>query len=441
MRKYSVVLLFCILTSSMYAQDKWTLRQCIDHAMKYNLQIRQKIIDKESAEIQLHTARMSRLPDLNAGMSQNFDFGRSQSRDNLIVDNNSASGGFSFSSNIPLFTGFRISNQIEAGKWNLKATLADLDKIKEDVSLNIASLYLQILFNREVYKVACEQVLLSGDLVKRAEERVKAGGAPESEIYETRSTLSGHESEQTKTLSTLKLSLIDLAQMLELEDISAFDVADPEIDSLLLAGMFSLSDPDEVFGIAIKNRPSVKAAEYRLEQSKKALSVTRAGYYPTLSLGASYSNGYYHTYNAPNMSLADQLNQNSRKTLGLSLNIPIFNRFATSNQVRLAKNELYSQKLALESVRKSIRKDVQQAYYNAVAARDKFSAARKSVDASEMAFRFTREKYNAGKATTYEYNESSNRRLKSISEELQAKYEFIFRCRILDYYKGKTFAG
>lgn len=436
-RRRYLSIAFLLLSLQIYSQEKWTLQQCIDYAMSHNIQIKQKSIDKEQAEIQLHTTKMSRLPNLNGGMSQNFDFGRSLGRDNRIVDNNSGSTGFSLNSSTPIFTGFRISNQIKANEWNVKATIADLDKAKEDISLNIASSFLQILYNQEIHKIAKEQITLSNELLSRAQERVKAGSAAESEVSEANATLALKESEATSAYTNLQLSLVELAQLLELDNVKSFNISEPQIDSLMLRGFSSITDADNIFNQASTNRPSIKAAEYRFEQSKNNLAIARSGYYPTLNFSASYSNGYYHTYKTVNPSLADQLNQNSRQSLGFSLNIPIFNRFETKDQVKQAKNAIIQQQLALESVKKTLRKDIQQAYYNAIAARDKYTASRKSVEASQVAFRYAYDKYNAGKATTYEYNEANNRRLKSLSEEVQTKYELIFRCKILDFYMGK----
>jgi len=444
--KYRIYLAigFLLTTQLIFSQGKWTLQQCIDYAMAHNIQIKQKAIDKESAQIQLHTSKMSRLPDLNGGVNQSFNFGRSQNQNNLQetggdnwINTSMSASSLSVSSNTPLFTGFRITNQIKANEWNLKAVMADLDKVREDISLNIASSFLQILYNREIYKVAKEQVALSQDLLLRAQERVKAGSAAESEVSEANATLAVNESSATTAYATLQLSVVDLGQLLELDHVKDFDVSEPQIDSLMLSGLSGITDADAVFNQAQVTRPSIKAAEYRLEQSKSNLLIARSGYYPSLSFGASYGSGYYHTFNAINIPFADQFRNNNQKSLGLSLSIPIFNRYETKDQVKLAKNNIAMQQLTLVSVRNTLRKDVQQAYYNAVAARDKYNASRKSVEASQIAFRFAYDKYSAGKATSYEYNDASNRRLKSLSEEIQAKYELVFRCKILDFYMGK----
>ena len=441
MKKYLVITFLFIGFSSVFAQQKWTLRQCVDHAMKNSIQVRQKILETQSAKIQLNTIEMSRLPDLNAGMNQNFDFGRSTARDGVIKDANSANTGFSLNTSMPIFTGFRITNQIEANRLNLKAVLADLDKAREDIALYITSAYLQAIYNRELTKVAKDQASLSREQAQRAEILVKAGSLAESELYETRATLARDESEVTRTNSQLQLSLVDLAQLLELDKVSGFDIENPAVDSLMVSNIANLADVEQTFAVASLSRPSLKAAEFRLEEGRRNLEVARSAYYPTLTFGASYTNGYYHTYNPPvgfpNLSLADQWNLNGRNAIGLTLSIPIFNRYETRNRLKLSQIDIDARKLNFENTRKTLLKEVQQAYYNALAAKDKYNAAQKSVEASEVAFRFTQDKYKAGKSTSFEFNESSNRRLKSLSEQVQAKYDFIFRCKILDFYNGK----
>lgn len=440
MRTFTVIVILSIATCS-FAQSKWSLRQCIEYAMKNNIQIKQKIIDNQTSQIQLNTAKMSRLPDLNAAINQNFNFGRSASRTNVIEDQNSSNSGINFSTSIPLFTGFRISNQIESYKWSVKATLADLDKIKEDVALNITSAYLQVIFNRELGKVATEQAKLSNEQVERTSSLVAAGKLPQSELYETQATKAKDESEVTRLNSQLQLSLLDLAQLIELEKVAGFDVEDPQADSMLINGMGNISDVENTFNSAVTNRPALKAAEYRLEEGKRNIKLAKSDYFPTLTFGANYTNGYYYTYNLPtgvyNPDFNSQVKNNGQSAIGLTLNIPIFNRFATRNRVKTAEMESEIRKINYENARKTLLKDIQQAYYNAVAARDKYRSAQKSVEASEMAFSFAKNKFEAGKATSYEFNETTNRRVKSLSEQVQAKYEFIFRCKILDFYNGK----
>ncbi|MEI7675839.1 MAG: TolC family protein [Bacteroidales bacterium] len=436
-----LIIVACVICSiTVSAQQSWTLRQCIEHGMKNNIQVRQKLLEKESAEIQLNTTKKSRLPDLNASANQNI--GRSTSRDGLNSFQNTANTDISLQSTMPIFTGFRIANQIEANQFNLKAILADLDKAREDIALYVSSAFLQVVYNRELYQVAKDQAKLSKEQMARAEILVNAGKLPQSELYDTRATNARDESEVTRTNSALKLSLVDLAQLLEIEKIEGFDVDSSISDSLLVDGIVNLADVAQTFNYALGNRPAMKSAEYRIEEGKRNLEIARSGYYPTVNLGATYSNGYYYSFNLPtgstNPAFGDQFSQNGRSVLGLSLNIPIFNRFDTQNKVKLAQIDIQVKKLNLETTRKSMLKDVQQAYYNAVAARDKYRSAQKSVEASELAFKFAKEKFDAGKSTSFEFNDSNNRKLKSLSDQVQAKYDLIFRCKLLDFYNGKS---
>ncbi|MDD2799236.1 MAG: TolC family protein [Bacteroidales bacterium] len=438
-----LIIILCVLSVELVsAQDKWTLQQCVDHALTHSIQIRQKVLAKESAETKLNTSKNSWLPDLNAGANQNFDFGRSTSRDGVIRDVNSMNLGLSINSSMPLFTGFRLSNQIEANRYNLLAANADIDKTKEAVALYVASGFLQVVYNKELNKVAIEQAKLSADQMQRTQILVSAGKLPESELFETRATNARDESEVTKTKSNLQLSLLDLAQLMEVEKIDNFDVDETLTDGMMVTGVVNIAEVEQTYHQSISSRPSMKEAEYRLEEGKRNLKIAKSGYYPTLSLGASYSNGYYYTYNLPvglsNTGFGDQINQNGRNAIGLSLNIPIFNRFETRNQVKQAIIAISSSELNVENTRKELLKDVQQAYYNAVAARDKYNSAEKSLEASNIAYQYARDKFESGKSTSFEFNESNNRRLKSLSEKVQAKYDFIFRCKILDFYNGKS---
>jgi outer membrane protein len=178
-----------------------------------------------------------------------------------------------------------------------------------------------------------------------------------------------------------------------------------------------------------------------LESSKHDLKITQSYFYPSLSLQAGYSNGYYHlngkeANQIPQSPFWDQLNVNNREYVGLNLHIPIFNRFETSNRVKIARLNIDQQTLQLESAKKILLKEIQQAYYNAVAAQQKFEASKKSITASGEAFRYAEERYAAGRGTNLEFNDAKTRLIKSQSDLLQAKYDYLFRCRILDFYNG-----
>lgn len=423
------------------AQETWSLRRCIDYAIENNITVRQQSLEMQNQEITLHTSRMSRLPDLNANVGQNFYFGRGVSRDGTTVDQNQANSSLSLSTSLPVFTGFRIPNQIAVDRLDLKAATEGLNKAKEDVALNVTSYYLQVLFNNELLRIAQEQVVLSQSQLTKTEILVREGKSSESALYESRALLAKDELNLTQNENNLSLSILNLTQLLNLEQTAGFKVEIPQNDQIQIAENNTLLLPDDVFAYSVQNRPAIKEAHFALESSKRYLKVAQSGYYPKLSLGASYNNGYYHSYtssgNSAEMNFNQQLRNNGSESIGLSLSIPLFNRFTVRNQVRQARINISRQELALQNARQILYKEIEQAYQNAVAAHKKFSSAGKAVESAQIAFSFEEQKYSAGKSTSFEYNDAKSRYEKSLSEEVQARYEFIFSSKVLDFYNGQ----
>ena len=445
-RLISVLILFLPWSGGkLSAQETWNLEDCIRYALEHNIEIKQQEQNQEGQKINLHTSKYSWLPSLNAGIGQNFDFGRSPSKDGIIVDNNSSSTSASVSLNMPIFDGLKIPNDIAAKKFDLKAAVETLNKAKEDLSVNIASYYLQVLCNKELLRVADLQVDLTAEQVERTAALVKAGKVPVSQLYDIKAQLARDESSQTEASNNVQLALLDLAQALELEEgAKAFDIAVPEIDDAIRKYMSSILPPDVIYNNAVTCKPQIKAQEYMLESQKKMLKVARASYFPQLNFNASYSNGYYHYTSgdglATNLPFGEQLSRNGRKTLGFSLSIPLFNRFQVRNSVRSAKVAIQTQTLNVENTKKALYKEIQQAYYNATAAQEQLVAAGKSVEATRVAFKYAEQRYAEGKSNVYEFNEAKAQYAQSLAQEAQAKYTFILRAKILDFYNGTPIA-
>jgi len=433
---FSVILVF---VSKVATAQKWTLQQCIDYAIEHNINVQQKTLMQESEEYNLRIAKYSMLPNLNADIGQSFDFGRSTNREGVIIDQNSASTSFSIGSSMPLFSGMRIYHQIKSGKSNLRAATADLSKAKDDLDLTITSAFLSILLNKELLRVAQTQVALTTEQVERTEKMVDVGRSPQSELYGVKALLAQDEYGVVQCENILLLSLLDLAQLLELTDVSGFDIVEPQTDETTLLHFTTPPPADATFHRAVLFRPEIKAAQYRLESSKHDLRATQSYFYPSLSLRAGYSNGYYHVSGSgadlmPQKLFWDQLNLNNREYIGFNLSIPIFNRFEISNRVKIARLNIDQQLLQLESAKKLLLKEIQQSYYNTLAAYHKFEASKKSIAASAEAFRYAEERFAAGRGTNLEFNDAKVRLIKAQSDLLQAKYEYLFRCKILDFY-------
>jgi outer membrane protein len=401
---------------------------------------------------------MSRLPNLNAGVGQSWNFGRSNSTPSGMYENQTNSNtSLSVSSNTPIFTGFRISNEIEKNKWDLEAAIQNMEKAKEDLALNVAYLFLQVLFNKEILKVNEEQLSLSQSQIERTEQLVEVGRVPASQLFDIKAQVARDEVSVVQARNNLHLSLLELAQSLELERNASFDVEAPELGDVLGNNIQSILPPAHIYDNAIGFKPQVKEQELRTESAKRSLKIAQSGYMPTLSLNMGYNNGYfynytmegreYETYNPAdpdnpiistwrNRPFSNQIRNNAGQSVSLSLNIPIFNRFAVRNQVRNARLNIDNQQLILENVKKTLYKEIQTAYLNATAAQEKYRASHKSVEASQESFRYAEERYQIGKSSVFEFNEARTRLIQSQSEQIQAKYDFIFRSKILDFYNG-----
>ena len=437
--KHSSILAWAVLMAfaapiHSYAQEIWDLEQCIDYAIAHNLTVKQREAARQQSEIDANTARWSRLPDLNGNASHSFNFGRSLQANNTYQSINTQSTGFGLSTSIPLFTGMQIPNNIALSKLNLKAAVADLDKAKEDVSVQVASAYLQVLFNQELAKVAHEQVALSREMLVQKEAFFENGKASESEWLEAKARVAQDELSAVQADNNCGLSLLELTQLLELPSPEGFQIAIPDTRMELLAE--DLASPAEIYSQAVTAKPAILAAQYRLQGAARSIKIAQSGFYPQLSFGAGLSTNYYNISGRENAAFRPQLRDNFSQYMGFSLSVPLFNRLSTRNRVRSAKVEQLSLTWQLEEAKKSLYKEIQQAYYNAVNAKTQYQSSQTASEAAEASFRLMKEKYTEGKANATEYNEARTNWMKALSDCIQAKYEYLFRTKILDFYRG-----
>jgi len=358
----------------------------------------------------------------------------------IYENKNSQSYSGGLSSSVTIFSGFQIKNAIAAQGFTLQASLEDLKKARENLSVNIASAYLQILFNKELYKIALEQVALSQTQLTRYENMAELGKIPAGQVYEAKAQLAKDKFNAADNLSKLQLALLDLSQLLDLKEWNNFDIAEPDIEGI--TPILLTNSADDIFKEAVVSKASVKASEFRLKSSEKNLEVSKGAVYPKLSLGANYSNGFFPNTKNPldnsNISFSDQMNNNARTSIGFTLSVPIFNRFDTRNNIKLSKIELENARLEVENSKKNLYKEIQQAWFNAKTASEKYLASTESVQNMEEAFRFSEEKFNNGRATIYEFNEAKMNLASAKSNKIQAKYNYLLSTKILDFYRGEA---
>lgn len=433
--KTTIFTLFTLaFISPALSQEKWDLEKCISHAIENNLSIKQQEATKDQSDVELNTAKWSRLPNLSSSASHSFNFGRSLQANNTYQSLNTQNTSFGLNTSIPLFTGMQIPNNIALAKLNLKAAIEDLNKAKEDISIQVAQAYLQVLFNEELAGVAHAQVELSQEMLMQKEEYFKNGKASEAEWYEAKARVAQDQLSAVQADNNLKLALLDLSQLLELPSPDNFGIVSPDIN--LDKYFDKISSPSEIYNEAILSKPSIKAAQYRLEGAERSVKIAKSAYYPQLSFGAGINTNYYNVSGKVNNGFGVQLKDNFSQYLGFQLSIPLFNRFSTRNQVRSAKIRKITLNWQLEESKKTLYKEIQQAYYNAVGAESRFESSVTADKAAEASFNLMKEKYSEGKANATEYNESRTAWMKAVSEKIQAKYDYIFRTKILDFYRG-----
>jgi outer membrane protein len=410
----------------------WTLQQCVDTALANNRNVKQQILTKKTREIAYDQARNNLLPNLNGSASQNWNFGRSLTVDNTYQSTNSTQSSFGLSTGITIFDGFKMKRNIDLAKSEMYASEADLEKIKQDITVNVAAGFLQILLNKELLQIAVDQLDLTKTKIEQRKALVASGKMAEGELYDLIAQESKEELNRLRADNTLKLSLLDLAQFLELENFENLDVVAP--DDLSESDLHFLS-AEEVLQSALTHRPEIKGAEYRLKSSLYNVQIAKGSYYPTLTFGANYGTNYYNISNILNKSFSQQIKDNKSTSFGFNLQVPIFNKFATRNNVRSAEISVKSNSIAVDNAKLELKKTIQQAYYNALGAKSRWEAANKSEIASREAYRFTNQKYEAGRATLYELYQSKSNLTQVLSEQAQAKFEYFFRVKLLELMK------
>lgn len=438
-KKYILMMLTMLAGGDALAQQSaWSLRQCCDYAIEHNISIKQQQNQCRQRELDLSTAKNSRLPDLNGSLSQNFSFGRGLTSQNTYTNTNTSSTSLQLGTSIPLFTGFEIPNQIKLNQLNLEAATADLEKAKNDIRMQVAQAYVQILYDMEMADVAHRQVAIDSAQVARLQAFVKNGKASGVELSQQKATMAHSRLTATQADNNLKLSILSLSQLLELPSPDGFSVVRPSLESVdNLMAQDHLTTPDQIYAEALGIKPEILSQQLKLKGTAHQIKIAQAGNYPTLSLSGGLGTNYYKTSGFKGDGFGKQLENNFSQYIGLSMSIPIFNRFQTRNRIRSARIDQANQQLQLDNTKKALYKEIQQVYYNAQNAQSKTQSSAEAVQSSKDAFQLMQAKYENGKSTITEFNEAKNNYLKSESDLVQARYENLYQHALLEFYRGK----
>lgn len=413
---------------------KWTLEECVEYALQHNVEVKQSQNQIRSLKVERSTLKNSFLPDLNAGASQKFAFGRSLNQDNTYEDSNIQNSSFSVSTEVPLFNGFKRVTSIARNKFDLLAAEADKELIENNLSLNVTGAYYQILLDKEIYRIAQKQILLTKEQEERTKLLIDNGKVSQSQLYDVKAQLADDELAATEARNSLRMSALELMQLMELKGMEEFDV--DSLDENLMPTDSLM--PEHVFASAVNCMPQIQQAYYSLQSKSALVKVAKSGYYPVLSLGAGVNTGYYYSGSGLNQTFDKQFKNNMQKSVYLTVSIPIFDRFSTRNQIKTARIEENNASLTLENEKKKLYKDIEKAYLDAMAAFEKYKSTTKAVAANEEAHRYALEKYTAGKSAVYEYNEIKMKLADALSKQSQAKYTYLLKDRLLVFYSCKS---
>lgn len=432
-------LLITLLVTTVFttqAQKVWTLDECINYAIEHNLDLQKTQLARQQAEYQYKASKNAWLPTLSANAGEYLGFGQSPSYTGVYVSDNSSSTSFGASLSLPLFQGLNFYNTAKADALNLQATEMDQKATQLNLKLNVMAFYMQVLYGKEQVEIARRQVELSAEQLQKTQQLFENGRVAEADVYESRAQLATDQATLTQKETDLALSLLTLTQVLEIEEFEGFEVSSPE--AFFAGQKLELDAPQTTITLALQNQPSMEAARLRLQKSHYNLKASKSAWYPSLDFYGGYSNGLYHYFGDtyPNTPVNEQLKRNSRAQLGISLNIPIFNGMRTKYRVKMTEISIADQQLSLENTEKTLRKEIQQAYGNARAAQQKMAAMENSLEASRVAYDYAKAGYDMGKKTLLELNESKIRYHKAESDLLQARYEYLYRCKIIEYYRN-----
>ena len=430
------ILKFCMLIVSIsFAQDKiWTLEQCVDHALDNNITILQAENSLLSSKQDIISAKGNFLPSINSNLSGGASLGNIEVFPGEFRDREfySTSVGIGFSQSV--FNGFRNINLLNQSKLNLERNQFELEKFKDDISLNVANTYLNVLFNKENLELAKLQVEFSEFQVNQVKTLVEAGSEPNSTLIETKATYSRDIQNLTIAENNHDLALLTLAQLLQLP-YENFDVEVIEIDTPSANLMYN--DIAPILNYALQNRNEIKVAERDIDLAKLGTKISKSAYLPNVSMGYGFNASANFSNLTVDDELLEQLNVNKGHSINMNISIPIFNRNQTKAQVKKSKILEETTNLALEQAKIDLESTIQRAFTDARAALKSYEAAQLSLQSQEVAFQNSQERFIIGALNSFDLEQSRLQMINARSSLINAKYDFIFKTKVLDFYLGK----
>jgi outer membrane protein TolC len=466
---FSLVFVLLLSLSIQAQTKKWTLEECVKYAIDNNISIKQTELDTKTADIDKKGAIGNFIPSLNANASHSWNMGLNQDITTGLLRNQTtqySSAGASIGFDI--YKGMQNQNTLRKANLSIIAAKYQLTKMQEDVALNVANAFLQVLFNKENLKVQQEQLTINNKQLSRSEELVKAGSVPRGDLLDIKATVASDNQKVIAAENSLLISKLSLAQLLQLKEFYDFDVTDETTakdENNILA-----QTPVAIYEKAKEQRTELKIAKTNLEIAEKNVAIAKGGYQPTLqgfynfNSRVSYSDvitgyvpnttnpasviGYVegtnqnvmHANTMPVVGGAapvfDQIRENKGQSFGAQLSIPIFNGFSIRNNVERSKVNLEKSKIAVEQEELALQRNVYTAFTDAKGGLNAYESSLVALDARQEAYNYAKEKYAVGMMNSFDFNQSQTLLSAAQSEVLRTKYDYIFKIKILEFYFG-----
>lgn len=438
----TIALLLFTITFSSAQVRKWTLQECVEYAVENNLTIEQFELDLENAKIDKSDALGEMLPSLNGSMSASSNTGFSINPTNNLPTNSTAFNvNAGFSSNVTLFDGLRNINRLNRAKMNAIANQYRLDNLKDDISLNVANAYLQVVSNKEQLKTFKAQYAVTEQDMKRTKELVESGVLPRGDLLEIEATAANQEQQIINGESLVLISRVNLAQLLQITDYENFDIAEEEFD--IPPSDILKNSPKVIFDKAMGFRNDIKFSESNVDLAEQDLKIAKGAYLPTLSGFFQYGTRYSDVTQIPDgngvpytPNFTDQLWIFDGISYGAQLNVPIFNGWSTRNNVKRSKISLDKARLQLEQDKLDLENTIQQAYVDVGTFEKAYIAAEKTLEARRLSYEYAKERYDVGLMNAFDFSQAQSRVENAQADVIRTKYDYIFRLKILEFYFG-----
>lgn len=426
-RALAFSVLFSVSLSAL--AEVWSLDSCVNYAIEHNINIRQQDLRVREGELAITEAKDRFLPSADASASQSFNFGRGLTAENTYANRNTSNTQWGVSVSLPLFQGMTEYRRLEIAKMSLQQYVFERESTKANITLNIISQYLQVLYNKEVAKSARSQSELSAFEVERQKALIEAGKVAEATLYDLESVAAQDRLQVVTADNDVRTALVNLANLLQLRLVEGFDIA-PLSDMEPL-----IPDPDEVYASAIGINNGILALRQAVSVADRNITLAKSGYLPTLSFNGGIGSSYYTVSGMPAESFGSQMRHNFATYLGFSLRIPLFDAFNTRNTINRAKLQKLNAELTLEQQSSDLYKEIQLAYYQAIGARERYNTSTETLENTRLSFDSTRERFNLGRATQADYEQAKNNLFKTELARIQAHYEYVIRTHILQFYR------